>query len=122
MLIFVRYMIAGLLALAALVQLNDPDPLPWIAYYSICATLVVVGARGGQPTTVIRYLSTAMIGIAVVWCLSLIYTGAASIEQLTSSQLMQGMSNEYPGNELLKELGGLLLGAISLYTLVLRTQ
>ena len=63
-----------------------------------------------------------MIGIAVVWCLSLIYTGAASIEQLTSSQLMQGMSNEYPGNELLKELGGLLLGAISLYTLVLRTQ
>ena len=119
---FVRCGVAGLLVLAALVQLNDPDPLQWIAYYVVCAALLLVAAKRPKPSEVVRYLAIGMILIAVVWCASILHTGAGSIEELTGSQLMQGMSNVYPGNELLKELGGLVICSIALYALILRVS
>lgn len=120
--VFVRYGIAGLLIVAALLQLNDPDPLGWIVFYTICGALVAAAASEVQPARAIRYLAMGMIAVAVAWCGSILYSGASSIEELTRGQIMQGMSNEYPGNELLKELGGLVICCIALCVLVVRAR
>ena len=120
--VIVHYGTAGLLVLAALVQLNDPDPLPWVTFYTICGVLVAVAAKGGQPVAMVRYIALGMMSIAVMWFAWVVYNGADSIGELTVNRLTQNMSKENPGNELLKELGGIFLSNVALYALVLRAK
>ena len=110
------YLVAALLMVAAFVQLNDPDPVIWFLFYAVSSVLVFGLNRDSAKLAVLRYLAGAVIAIAIAWALAIVYEDWSSIQALSQDEFLQGMSNEYPGNELLKELGGLLLCSLALLT------
>jgi Transmembrane family 220, helix len=96
----------GLLFLfAAAVQYNDPDPLRWMAIYSAGAAASFWSAAGSVP----RHFVWGVLGVAVVWALSLL---PAVVHQLPSLfDLTGSFQMMAPGVEETRECGGLLITA-----------
>ncbi len=55
---------AGLFALGAFVQFNDPDPAVWIVIYG-CTAAVAAAAAAGQRAA--RFPAAALLAIGLVW-------------------------------------------------------
>lgn len=94
-----------LLAAAAMLQLNDPDPLLWAGFFSSCALTPLLAVF--RVDVRILYLLCAAYGIVV-----LIPTIDGLLEYLRladSVSLLQGMSTDKPYIEEAREFLGVLI-------------
>ena len=88
--------------LSAAVQLNDPDPLPWIAIYLAAALACLAWARGHRGLA----LPVSIGLIALVWSTWLVLAVPADTAVGPALQHWQ-MADQ--GSELVREVGGLWL-------------
>lgn len=65
-------LMAALFAAGAAVQVNDPDPIPWMGIYAAaCAVALVRAVRGAVPMTA----PLGVGGVALVWGTALVAAG-----------------------------------------------
>jgi hypothetical protein len=94
---------AGVFAFAALLQLNDPDPVRWIALYgsaSLIAALACVNIR--IPIAIICGLGL----VALVWCVRL---EAMVGREVSADELFQSWQMKDQTVELAREVRGLFI-------------
>lgn len=96
-----------LLAFAAL-QFNDPDPVVWIAFYTICAAVPAL-ALFNRPVRLIFWLALLFCGITLA-----MYASGAYNYYLHKDQepLMQSMNPDKPYIEEAREFGGALIALV----------
>jgi hypothetical protein len=70
---WVHGLMAALFVFSAALQLNDPDPVPWVAIYLAGAALAGMAAAGRWPPWR-RPVALAVAGIALVWGLSVAFS------------------------------------------------
>lgn len=101
----VSWLMAGLLGVCVALQLNDPDPVRWMAIYGAGAVIsVVLPAR--KPVAALALL----VGLgAAAWALYLVNTvwGVIALSDLTSK-----MSEKGGAVEAGREAGGLAIEAV----------
>lgn len=62
--------IAALLAFAAALNVNDPDPVRWVAIYGVaCVVSVVVAVMGTVPAVVAVVVGGVALAWALVWAM-----------------------------------------------------
>jgi hypothetical protein len=90
---------AALFALSAVVQLNDPDALPWLAVYVAATGVAAVAARrpDWRPPAV-------LLAISLAWGLGIAAQGLTSI---TWAELFGDLRMKTLNVERWRELGGL---------------
>lgn len=102
-----RALVGGLAALAfvgfAAVQLNDPDPIAWVAVYGLAAGLGVAHAVGRAP----RRLAWAFSAICLLWALTLVPAGLGAPPRA----IVTDLAMHAPGVEEAREALGLLIAA-----------
>ena len=109
--------LAALFAYAAVIQLNDPDPVMWVAIYTIAMGLCGLAALNNPaPAT----FNTAALIVALVWAIYLgnqVY-GDGIVRPMYPEQRMTG--NLLVDTEEGREMGGLLVivAALGLLTVV----
>jgi hypothetical protein len=105
--------IAALFALSAALQLNDPDPVLWIAVYVAVALLWGMAAFGRfyRPFTVVLLL------VLTVWMLTFVPDFVEWV-QMGMPTIVGSMKAEEPHIELVREFGGLFLAVASLVYLL----
>ena len=105
MFVGLNWMMAVLFVFAAVVQVNDPDPLPWICVYLAAAGVCARAAsRGVSPL-----LATTFVGVAaLVWGLM---TAAAVPSLATYSSMFDAWEMRSVSVEQAREASGLLLVA-----------
>lgn len=97
-------------AVSVLVQLNDPDPLPWMGIYGSALVLAVL-ACGGRP---LAWQSVAIGGLAVLWALVL----SPSLPRLQEPAVRDwSMKKGDMLAEEARECGGLLVVAASCFAI-----
>lgn len=97
-----NYVFAGVFAVAAALQLNDPDPVEWIAIY-LGAALACATWRRHQDAW---WLSTA-VGLA-----ALIWAGVLApdvIGKVGAHEFFESMDKKGGNAEIAREFGGLLI-------------
>lgn len=96
-----------LLAFAAL-QFNDPDPVVWISFYTICAAVPAL-ALFNRPVRLIFWLALLFCGITLA-----MYASGAHHYYLHKDQepLMQSMNPDKPYIEEAREFGGALIALV----------
>ena len=92
-------------ALFAIVQYNDPDPLPWIAMYGFVAVVSAFAINRRYN----RYVLLAGLAVCVVWMVTILPGFLDWIEQGMPS-ITGSMKAESPYIEYTREFFGLLLG------------
>ncbi|MCP4907831.1 MAG: hypothetical protein GY910_22900 [bacterium] len=90
----------ALFVVGALVQLNDPDPIPWIAGYAIASVLSLAAALG-RPHRIANAVAAILFGI---WFVSLAPSLIGAPQEAFTSFEMQAVFHEEP-----REAGGLAL-------------
>jgi hypothetical protein len=70
---------AALLAFAALVQLNDPDPFRWIALYAVAAA-VSAAAAAGRPLP--PAVSGVVSALSLAWAAKILAGGPTGADYL----------------------------------------
>jgi len=102
----VAHILAGVLfALAAVLQLNDPDPVRWLTLYALAAMACWLGPE--RPT---RWLLAAAVGLAALtWALLL---APRVLPTLEWSNLLRAKDPRFPVIEETRELSGLVLVAV----------
>jgi hypothetical protein len=94
-----------LFAVAAGLQLNDPDPAPWCAIYAAAAGVCVSGLVARAS-----WIAALVIGaVALVWAGTLVPQVIATGEPF--GRIADSMSATTPGIELLRETLGLTIVA-----------
>lgn len=106
--------LGALFAVSAALQLDDPDPLRWMAVYGASA-LACVASSAGWPGA--RWLAGATGVIALGWAASLL---PATLPGFEARQLLRSMKADTPEIELGRELLGLLIVAAWMSALVVR--
>lgn len=101
-----------LMAIAMVLQFNDPDPWFWASFYFICSLIPLLA--------VFKIYSKVLYWLGVAFCLAaIVLTADGGLEYLrhTEESLMQGMSMDKPYIEETRELLGTLiaLAIISVY-------
>lgn len=96
---------AAIFALAALVQLNDPDPLLWICVYTAAAMICLRGWLALPQ----RRLCALMLVVASLWATSL---APQVIGKVSFSALFQELAMNSQAVEAGREMGGLMLVAL----------
>jgi hypothetical protein len=93
---------AAMFAFAAWLQLNDPDPVQWVAIYLAAAGLALAGPRHRRAGAA----AALVAAVAVVWALSLApdVVGRTSWGKMTETWKMQ---REDAPTEEAREMGGL---------------
>jgi hypothetical protein len=106
---------AALFALAALVQLNDPDPVRWVAIYVAACGLSMMAA--GRPS-VLRAATAAVGAIALAWAGLIMFhgPGASSYGHMFDEWEMKSVAVEEA-----REASGLLIVAAWMVVLLLRS-
>lgn len=94
---------AGLLLWAAAMNLNDPDPRLWVAYYGATGLLALSSAAGRAPVWTAATLSMA----GALWAASLL----PQLAGWTPADLGATMTPERPQVEVGRETIGLLIAA-----------
>lgn len=99
-----RWLLAALLLLAALVQFNDPDPWAWVLLYGLAAVLLARAALG-RPA---RWASLGLAFVAIAWAawLAPSVIGKVGPAELFTTDEMTGDAVERG-----REMAGLLLVA-----------
>lgn len=92
---------AGLFALFAAVQINDPDPLRWIVIYGL--TAVYSGFAG---------LGKLSRGPAVLWAVLMGFSGVVTLASTNADDPMGAAWMGVFASESVREGGGLLLAAV----------
>jgi hypothetical protein len=64
---------AAIFLFSAVLQLNDPDPAPWVAIYLAAGGLAALAAAGCRPPWR-RPAAVILAGIAVAWALAIAFT------------------------------------------------
>ena len=107
---------ALLFAFAAALQLNDPDPLRWIAIYvAACAlSLIMFYKRRVMPALVL-----AVLLIAIAWAASITFGGPAASEY---GHMFDAWEMKSPSVEEAREASGLLIVAVWMIVLMVRTR
>lgn len=109
-----------LLAWFAALQLNDPDPMYWGAFYALCALVPLLAF--------FRIESLILYGLCVVYGISaLVLTVSGELEYLRhagTESLLHGMSADKPYIEEAREFLGasIALALISVYPLTRRRR
>jgi MFS superfamily sulfate permease-like transporter len=106
---------AALLAFAAAVNFNDPDPVRWIAVYgAACVVSIVIALMGTVPTLVPGLVGGVALIWAVVWA-----------RRVPSFEIYTHMFDEWEMKsvtvEEARETCGLLIVAIWMAAIVLRS-
>jgi len=99
-----RWLMVVLLLISAALQLNDPDPLRWIAIY-LGAALVTLVSEGRRHSAL---LCAAVAAVALVWAAIL---APSVVGQVSIGQLFEPMEARGGAVERGRELGGLLIVA-----------
>lgn len=99
--------------LSALVQFNDPDPIPWAAVYAAAALACLVSAMRRSS----RWVPLGIGGIALVWALSIAprVVGTVRFLDMFAEWEMQNL-----GVEESREMYGLLVVALWMASIALR--
>jgi hypothetical protein len=105
----------ALFALAAAVQLNDPDPIRWIAVYGLAAIISGYAA----VTRVPRRAAIVLAAAALAWA-AVIGLGGPSGEEYR--QMFQAWEMRSPGIEEARETTGLVIVAAWMLALVMRDR
>lgn len=99
-----------LMATMAFLQLNDPDPMIWVAVYCVLALICVVSVFAG----VVWYGAWAALVIALVWAASLFPSVYELFAYHSPRDLLTGMSPDRPYVEESRESLGLLIGCLAM--------
>jgi hypothetical protein len=103
---------AVLFFVSALLQYNDPDPLPWMALYGAAGAACLLRGRGRTA-----WLLPALVGgAALVWALAM---APYVLPHLRFGDLFQSMKAETPAIEENRELLGILIVAAWMAVLAL---
>ena len=94
--------------LFALVQLNDPDPMLWIAIYGFVSITCLLAARG----KIYLYITLAFMVLCIVWAIVLFPISISDWWQLEEESASLKM--KMPGVEEARESMGLLISALVL--------
>src|SRR5262245_4747816 len=107
---------ALLFAFAAALQFNDPDPVQWIAIYTAACvlSLVMFFKRRVPPAIVV-----AVLAIALVWSAAIAFGGPAASEY---EHMFDAWEMKSPSVEEAREASGLLIVAVWMIVLVVRTR
>ena len=110
----INFVVAALFAIFGAIQLNDPDPLPWVLTYGLVTILALLaGFQRFYP----RWNYVSLGTIVALGAVSI----PGSIEYLGSGQwtaLTAAMSVDRPYIEAARELLGLLLAAAAIWCLI----
>ena len=91
-------------ALFAIVQLNDPDPWKWVAFYGFIAVVSGFAAFGHYH----QYILYLGLGVVIIWMLSLL-PDFINWVKMGMPTIAGSMKAESPHVELTREFLGLLL-------------
>ncbi len=97
-----NYGFAGLFVVAAVLQLNDPDPTQWIAIYLGSAAACLSWRRHQDAW----WISAAIVGAALVWAATLV---PDVIGKVGLTEFFESMDKKGGNAELAREFGGLLI-------------
>lgn len=104
-----------LFALGVVVQVNDPDPIAWMAIYGAAALICAFELRGGS-----RWWSPAIVAAAaLVWAATL---APRVIGTVPFSAMFAGFEMKDAGVEEAREMYGLVLIALWMTVVTLRTR
>ncbi|GAB5453211.1 MAG: hypothetical protein Hals2KO_35390 [Halioglobus sp.] len=104
-------------SLSALVQLNDPDALPWVAIYLAAAAMCALWFRQrARRAPLPRWLPATLLLISLGWSASLV---PAIAGEVSWGEIFESVSMRTRAVEEAREIGGLLLVAIWSATLLL---
>lgn len=97
--------LAALFAFAAVVQLNDPDPVRWIALYTAASAGSFMAAAGRQVPPIV---SGALSLVALAWAAAILAGGAAATDYL---HMFDAWEMKSAAIEEAREASGLLIVA-----------
>ena len=107
---------AGLFGFAALLQLNDPDPIPWVAMYlAACIVSLMVALRRRMPRAAIAGVGL----VAVAWAAMIALGGPRADEY---GHMFDAWEMKSPAIEEAREASGLVIVAIWMAVLFIRTR
>ncbi len=111
-------MLALLLAFSAVVQLNDPDPLPWFSIYAAGSLLCAVAVAKRLPW----FVPAVVGGVAAGWAVVLVPRFMGQGDYWALLNVGGGMTGER--SEYAREASGLLIeaGAMAFLTVARRRQ
>jgi hypothetical protein len=93
--------VAVLFFVSAALQLNDPDPVPWVAIWAAAGIACLAGRKIGSA-----WLLPALVGaVALGWAL----TGIGVLSEMAFGDLFRKMKAETPVIEESREFLGLLI-------------
>lgn len=92
----------GLFSLSAVVQLNDPDWVPWFAFYVLAAVASVAAPRRAEGTLA----AAALAVVALAWAGLVASRG---LDPITLVELVTDLGMKTLNVERWREIGGLLL-------------
>ncbi len=99
---------AALFAFSAILQLNDPDPLQWMAIYLAAAGLAAMAAANYEPPWR-RPVALAAVAVACLWAIVIAF-GSPELPPFTA--LLGDWEMQGAGIEERRETLGLLLLAL----------
>lgn len=111
---YLDLIMALLFAFAAALQFNDPDPIQWIAIYTMACmlSLLMFFKRRVPPAMVI-----AVLVIAVVWAATIAFGGPAASEY---EHMFDAWEMKSPSVEEAREASGLMIVAAWMIVLMIR--
>jgi hypothetical protein len=114
----VHIFVSSMFMAMAFVQLNDPDPVFWVAVYMAVSFVPI--------TRLIAYRSISMFYVAAGMCLAGILISAPGFIDYLGSQdyaaIGGGMSEDKPYVESAREFLGMLIGAVCLLLYMIRFE
>jgi len=100
-----HFLVGLLFAVAAFLQLDDPDPIRWLTLYALAAAACWLTLE--RPS---RWLLAAAVGLAaLVWALLL---APRVLPTFDWANLLRAKDPQFPAVEETRELSGLLLVAV----------
>ena len=102
-----RYLLAALVAVFALLQLNDPDPVVWVVAYGLVAVCVAAPQRASAVARLSWLTGGVLLTLALIALPGFVgYLGSGKLETITAE-----MSSDLPYVEPARELLGIVIAA-----------
>jgi len=92
----------GLFVLSAVVQLNDPDWIPWFVFYVLAAVVSLLAPRRREGVLLAAGLALGALGWAG-------YIASLGLEPITAVELVTDLRMKTLNVERWREIGGLVL-------------
>ncbi|HPF90755.1 MAG: transmembrane 220 family protein [Flavobacteriales bacterium] len=112
----IKLFLVGVFVAFAAMNLNDPDPIPWILAYLAVAMLYGLSAFGRADRRVSGWFAVAL----AVWMLTMA-PGVISWVRAGMPSIAATMQAEEPHIEVMREFLGLLIAVLALVALTWRT-